>query len=407
MSTRNRYRRQAPPAINSPVQTQAPPAWTSFCFGFLTFSTLAFIGLFVLQNYPLLKEMSHDLGVSQLNLWQNIDNSEAFFPFEDDHIHVKKSEIETQLAEILNSSPKEDPQGEKSGNYYVVYGPTGVEKTEVVHHAVMGRKGVVSMRVYEAHSVADIVTRISLNILSQSDLNKLRKSGAKIDLDALVEAVMKCKMRPIFIFDVECGGATEKNVLSTVRSLCKTLAPYCHCFIVLSEANAILEFGKDPREKYIYVDEMSTEEATKLLGNLNVKLREEEMKFVFDHVGTNPVILHNLAQHWRANKPLKSFVDDQLATAEAWLVAFPLQIILKALKEHPDGVPTAYFKKQEEEGTDLSSPQQVGIAMKKSNCIVYRIEQGRYTLQSTDMRTALKTYEPIINSNTQTNSIFK
>lgn len=330
MSTRNRYRRQAPPAINPPVQTQAPPAWTKYCFGFLTFSTLAIIFIFVLQNHPQLKEVSHDLGVSQLNLWQNIDNSEAFFPFEEDHIHVKRSEIETELAAILNSSPKKDPQGEKSGNYYVVYGPKGAGKTEVVHHAVMGRKGVISMRVHEAHLVADVVARISLKILSQSDLNKLRKSGAKIDLDALIEAVMKCKMRPIFIFDVECGGATEKNVLSTVRSLCKTLAPYCHCFIVLSEANAILEFGKDPREEYIYIDEMSTEEATKLLGNLNVKLREEEMKFVFDHVGTNPVILHNLAEHWRANLPLKEFVDNELKHARAMLVAFPLQIILKA-----------------------------------------------------------------------------
>jgi hypothetical protein len=67
-----------------------------------------------------------------------------------------------------------------------------------------------------------------------------------------------------------------------------------------------------------------------------------------------------------------------------------------ALKENPDEVSPEYFMNLKNEGVDLSNPRAVGTAMKGSNAIVYRIERRVYALMSTQHRTAMKTYIPIL-----------
>jgi hypothetical protein len=81
------------------------------------------------------------------------------------------------------------------------------------------------------------------------------------------------------------------------------------------------------------------------------------------------------------------------------LAAFPLQIILKALKDHPEGVSPGYFKKLKVEGIDLTNHKQVGQAMKNSpHPIIYRKDLNQYHLLSTAHKTALKSYEPIVSN---------
>ncbi len=82
----------------------------------------------------------------------------------------------------------------------------------------------------------------------------------------LIQAIKKCKVVATIIFDVEPGRSTDQALeLHAVRSLAKMLVMYCRCIIVLSEANAVLEFGHDKyREEFIYVDEMTAPEAKEL-----------------------------------------------------------------------------------------------------------------------------------------------
>jgi hypothetical protein len=94
---------------------------------------------------------------------------------------------------------------------------------------------------------------------------------------------------------------------------------------------------------------------------------------------------------------VEQFVKEVLDQARRELVDFPLKPILKALKEHPEGVIPEFFNNVKYEGVDLSNPQAVGYAMKRSNAIVYRIENGKYQLLSKAHETALKTYKPIGN----------
>jgi hypothetical protein len=55
---------------------------------------------------------------------------------------------------------------------------------------------------------------------------------------------------PTFIFDVERGSPDQAQGIQAVRSLYKLLAPFSRCIIILSEAYAVLEFGKDVTREF-------------------------------------------------------------------------------------------------------------------------------------------------------------
>ena len=194
-------------------------------------------------------------------------------------------------------------------------------------------------------------------------------------------------------------------MLQDVRSLAKALIGYCRCIVVLSEANPVFEFGKDEyREGFIFVDEMTESEAKQFLQVQGARFSDEKMRYIFDSIGTSPVALIDLMVNISDLKmPLKDCLDLFLGRARKNLLAFQLQPILQALKEHPEGVSPEgvspeYFNKQKYEGIDLSNPAAVASATKSSNAIIYRIELNKYQLMSVAHKTALKTYTPIIDN---------
>jgi hypothetical protein len=93
---------------------------------------------------------------------------------------------------------------------------------------------------------------------------------------------------------------------------------------------------------------------------------------------------------------VENYVKNKLAEAESELIAFSLKPILTALKENLDGVGPKFFKNIEYKGVDLSDPRAVGLKMKDSNAIIYRIEERQYQLISKAHETALKSYTPEI-----------
>jgi hypothetical protein len=201
------------------------------------------------------------------------------------------------------------------------------------------------------------------------------------------------------IFEVERGGSHDQVIgIQAVRSLAKEFATVSNCIIVLSEANVVLELGRDSsREKLFFIDGFTEVEARDYLKRLKLRITESEINYVFSKIGTSPGTLKRLCVYVQ-NKgyTVERFVKEVLSKADLELAAFPLQPILKALKEHPEGVSPKFFNKMKYEGVDLTDPQAVGKAMKRSNAIVYRIENGKYQLLSKAHETALQTYKPII-----------
>ena len=171
----------------------------------------------------------------------------------------------------------------------------------------------------------------------------------------------------------------------------------------MAEANAKLEFGKDPfYEKFIYVGELSESEGREYISKLKLNLCGKEIQHVMDNIGTNPATLRNMQLWVHLGKTVEEFIAQTLIEAEQDLIRFPHQAILKAVKEHPKGVSLESFKNMMSEGVDLSDPIAVSVAVKLSNAIVYRIElgpphdPGRYMIMSGCHKTALESYEPIL-----------
>lgn len=299
---------------------------------------------------------------------------------------VSRPNIEKKINAALTTSSLD------ADSYTIVYGPKGIGKTELVDHAAIGKKGVVKVLVSSANTRDDVIQSITKKLFGGA-------THSDLDIDVFKQAIKKCGVIPTIIFEVERSVSptgSRDHVVDAVRSLSKELAHCCRCIIVLSEANAVLQFGKDDREEYIYVDEMEREEAKQLLKALGRDLTEAEMEYVFTNIGSSPLNLIKLSIKVSPVYSVHDFVANVLRNAEKQLAAFPHKPILKALKDHPEGVTPKSFHNQKDDGIDLTNPAAVGIAMKSINAIVYRMELDMYTLMSTAHRTALKSYDPMV-----------
>ena len=300
--------------------------------------------------------------------------------------YVSRPDVEAKIDNYFNSN--------NNSGYCIIYGAKGVGKSEVVDHTAIGKRAVVKVPVTTVGTREDLVALV---------MKKLTGKKISLDIDMLIEVLIKCNISgfvPTIIFDVERASSDDPVVLQSVRSLAKALIGYCRCIIVLSEANAVLEFGKDKRrEEFIFVDEMTELEAREFLKVRGATFSDEDMRYIFDSIGTSPVTLIDLMSKMSVhNIPIRDFVDAVLRDAHQDLLKFQLQPILQALKEHPDGISPGYFSNKKYEGIDLSDQDAVGSAMKRSNAIIYRIELGKYQLMSVAHKTALKTYTPIIDN---------
>jgi energy-coupling factor transporter ATP-binding protein EcfA2 len=331
----------------------------------------------------------------------SLDKSVLKIP--EDPAYVARANLEGILESTKYLAPK--------GSYYVIYGPKGVGKSKLTTHVAKDRPATIKVTVTTASRQQDILSLLSMKLLG--------KVPPFFDVDNFVRAVDNCKNTPLIVFDVDTSHTTDlRDLLVAVRDICKLLAHKCVCWIVLSEADAVLTFGKDrQRQKFIYVDEMNKEEARTFVNyqlnrpvnygknkkNLTaadnepieiLSINDKDFEYVYNTIGGNPAMLINLALALKAKTSVQDFVASRVARARQDLVAFAHQPILKALKNKPDGVSPEFFNNQEHKGVDLSVPAHVGLALKNSNAIVYRMERDEYQLMSTAHRTALKAYEP-------------
>ena len=198
------------------------------------------------------------------------------------------------------------------------------------------------------------------------------------------------------IFEVETGGDEEILGIHAARSLSKEFASVCNCFIIVSEEVAVVELGKDTsRETFIFVDEFNEKELKEFSRQHGLMLNDIEIKKVIDNIGSHPATVDELSIHMQKGLSLDDFIAMTLLDAWKELVAFQHQQILKALKDHPEGISPGSFNKLKNEGVDLSNYRAVGLTMRKGNAIIYRIELNKYMIYSKAFEVALRSYDPI------------
>ncbi len=336
-----------------------------------------------------------------------------------DATFVRRPGIEKILRKAIYSS--------RPTHYHIVYGAKGVGKTSLVEYVAAGRKGVVRVKVESTDKIETMTAKFMKTVTGKNEtIDTVTLRAALVEYTRIVTIKAQVKAHsagdrshvkgdfiPTIIFEVERGSAGDvnhKEVMQQVRILAKEISNVCNCIIVVSDANAVFKFGRDSRENFIYVDEMTFEEAKAFLNGKmtyftdvdrkTIFLSDDEYKMIYDNIGGNPIDLVDLLKRM-AKHPLDVCIKSILSSASQDLKAFELKPILKALKEYPEGVPAGDFDGQRYMGVNLADPKAVGDAMESRNAIVYRMDlipDMLYQMQSTKHRNALKSYEPIIDN---------
>lgn len=348
---------------------------------------------FLLSSYGATKEIAKDSGIDitfSKSFPSKIQASEAatvkFDRIKRKDLFVERPSLLKQVTDVINRT-------EDNEKYFIMYGAKGVGKSTIAERAAKDKRGVLIIRITSAFSRDDVMRELE-EVLNISEL----KPKIVDFMIALEKGMSSEGTLPTFIIEIERSGNLDENLgLQAARSIAKDLSAASNVLIILSEANAVLEFGNDRnRESFIFVGDFSESEAREYISKLNLDVSDEDIQHIIDNIGTNPAMLRSMQEWVHKGLCVKDFVKKELAAARAELVAFPHQIILKALKQHPEGVDPEYFKKIKSEGVDLSNARSLSTALQQSNAIVYRIELNRYMIISRCHQTALKSYIPIL-----------
>ena len=172
--------------------------------------------------------------------------------------------------------------------------------------------------------------------------------------------------------------------------LCEKFSRWCNCILILSE-NTTFE-KPNCYESFIFVGDLNDEEVKKFIEQNGMTFTDAEIKKIIDNIGANPTILKHLKVSMLKGLSLDEFIEKVLKSAEQELVAFKHQSILRALKDHPEGVDLEYLLHNK--GLHLSNDDVVE-ALKDRNVIIYRKELCKYMVYSKAIEVALRSYDAI------------
>ena len=373
-----------PPHSNSSDARQSWWGW--FNEDWRKFATsLGFIATAVAAAASFNKDTNRSVEV----LYQKLSNSLAEVKMKRQSTHasifyVARPELEAKILSVYDNTSLVD------GTYWIIYGVKGAGKTSAVNHALGDKAGVVLVRVSENDSVQSIIAKI----FEACGVVMDKAIGLDQINEELYAAMEKRNGHPMTVlFEVE-RGSSSPDVLSLVKHTAKEFALFANVLIVLSEANAVLGFDDDDRQKFILVGEMTREEAEQYVKKRAPDISPEDVNKFADKCGTIPLMLGQFCTAVAMGTNVDEHIGEVVSKARCKLEAFAHSPILIALKKTPGGVRSGNFKGVEHRGVMLSSPKDVAPAMKKVNAIMYDFGTKEYKLFSKAYQSALETYDP-------------
>ena len=300
--------------------------------------------------------------------------------------YVEREAVKRQISSIIERK-------EADGTYYVIYGSRGVGKSTVLDSAISGHYGILKIALTR-NDGPEFIMRQLTKITGSTNLNP--------SFDDFKAALRAGKSMlgtiPTIIFEVASGNGPEQvSGIEVIGNFAKSLATVCSCIIVISEVSAVLEFGKfDPFLQFLFIEELTYDQAIEYVKKTQINLTDAEIMKVIDNIGANPAILNRLKAWVMNGLTVDGFITDTFVNVRLQLGAFQHQRILKALKDHPEGVNPLCFKKPRNKGIDLSIPGEACKAMKKAYAIVYRVDLQMYKTVSRAHEVAMRTYDPVV-----------
>ena len=309
-----------------------------------------------------------------------VPNTKDYVKLVNNKEYISRASIEKEISRYIS-------RVEANGSYCIIYGSAGVGKTIVVEAVAHGRPGILKVKLTNAENG---FFRELVELTGTSQFDPTREMIQEI----LSKAVLDKGILPTVIFEVET--ASDYDGLHAARLLCKDFASVCNCIMVVAELDDVVQFRDSAREKFIFVGELNENETREYVKQHGMMLNENDIKKVFNNIGSNPAILKDLKSHLQEGLSLDDFIAMVLRDAKTDLVAFQHPQILKALKDHPEGITPMFLKRMESHGVNLSDPRAVGVEMRRWNAIIYRPELHQYMTYSKAHEVALRSYDPIL-----------
>ena len=291
---------------------------------------------------------------------------------------------------------------DKVGEYTVIVGPDGSGKTSTVANVFNNMKGVVNVCVSQVDTTKSLFSTLARCVIRKEVVFRDTKLDAQFDLEILFPILITVAKQqrdnlPItVVFEVD--GGSPQTEIDWVQLAAKQLAHSCNVIVVMSAADAAATFRGDGRQQFIWVDEMTHEEATTYARKLHPTVAEDDLTLLFDKVGTLPLNVGKGVLALKRGVPADEIVLQAVTSAEADIDAFTHQTIIGALKwkNDLDGVSVREFWRfrNDKEVMNYVEPRAVAVAMKMRNAVVYDPLSCEYRLASRAHRTALlKRYE--------------
>jgi hypothetical protein len=319
-------------------------------------------------------------------------------------LQLKHSTAEAMIKEVLNPViaseelvVRDIPQlnkieamlkGEDSSKQYcVIAGPKGCGKSVAVAKLLKGRKYTLYVK------VSNVCTSPTTLLALLWKVSKFPPNAEPAEED-LIDAFDSVRAKgevPCVVFDVDRNQ--EPQVLGAVGKLAKAFLGHAVSLIVLSEANAVLAFGRDHnRVSIIWIGDFSVEESQEYLRKAQI-VTEDNSKAIQDFIqefGTRPAMMRRLRDALKRGKTISEFTRKEELAAKAMLDKFPLKSILMVLKHNPGGVNVKSFGGQIEKGVHLAVVEEVAEkAMTKSDVLYYDFYDASYKLGSPVLKNVL------------------
>jgi hypothetical protein len=168
--------------------------------------------------------------------------------------YVSRPLLESKIQKIYDTRKETDA-------YNVVVGVKGSGKSTAVARVLNEKPGLLYITVSESDTSSSLLQKLlsksgercdeNINILDVNILYPVLDQAAK-DMGG---------RRVTVVLEIE-RGADSNSVLYMAKSAAKKIVVASNVIIILSEANAGLMFGDDLRQKFIWVDGMTENEAT-------------------------------------------------------------------------------------------------------------------------------------------------
>ena len=314
------------------------------------------------------------------NLLISLPTIKPTFP-DDFRISAKYTTRHLLEKKIQNVSSR--PMSQKFGEYTIVVGPKGAGKSFVVARALCDKEGVVHILISQIVTPASFLTALLESCGKTVD--EYKPLGLKVLVSVLGMAAIKKGVPVTSVLEVE-SGRSSPEVLESVNCIAKQLAIAANVVVILSEANAGLILGDDDRQQFIWVDEMTNEEAEIYARKIDRNVYVADLELLFKNIGKLPLKIGLYMTALKMGTSAAELVEQAVASALDDLKCFGHQPIIHALKASPNGVLASTFCGIKDDGVLLAEPKQVAVAMKARHAIVYHLPSREYRFATTAHR---------------------